>query len=77
MAYFSMWQPHGNRVSKTRFITLINLKEEPPEHQRRTQGKKKKKNPGRMRPIREELIREEPGPHQELIREEQIGRAHV
>ena len=24
MAYFSTWQLHGNRVSKTRFITLIN-----------------------------------------------------
>ena len=31
MAYFSMWQPHGNRVSKTRFITLINI-EKNPEH---------------------------------------------
>ena len=34
MAYFFTWQPHGNQVSKTRFITLINLKEEPLEHQR-------------------------------------------
>ena len=24
VAYFSTWQLHGNRVSKTRFITLIN-----------------------------------------------------
>ena len=44
MAYFSMWRLHGNRVSKTRFITLIvynpynavknpeqNIREEPRE----------------------------------------------
>ena len=28
MAYFSTWKPHGNRVSKTWFITFIYLKEE-------------------------------------------------
>ena len=31
VAYFSTWRPHGNRVSKTRFITLINI-EKNPEH---------------------------------------------
>ena len=29
VAYFSPWRPHGNRVSKTRIITLINIREEP------------------------------------------------
>ena len=37
MAYFSTWWPHENRVSKTQFINLIKVKEEP----RRTQRKKK------------------------------------
>ena len=45
---FGLWRPHENRVSKTRFIILINTKEEP--RPRRTQRKKnqkqRKKNPG-------------------------------
>ena len=51
MAYFSTWA-HENRVSKTRFINLIKLKEEPKRTQR--EKKKKKKNP--------ETEREEPRP---------------
>ena len=37
--------PHGNRVSKTRFLIPINKNnlEETPEHQRKTQRKKRKK----------------------------------
>ena len=44
MAYFSTW-PHENRVSKTRFINLIKVKEEPRE-------KKKKKTRNRERRTR-------------------------
>ena len=43
MAYFSTWRPHGNRVSKTRFITLINVREEPREREREREKKKKKR----------------------------------
>ena len=41
MAYFSTW-PHENRVSKTRFINLIKVKQEPTK-------KKKKKTRNRER----------------------------
>ena len=44
VAYFSTWQPHENRVSKTWFITLINNRDHSQNisNQRRTQKKKKK-----------------------------------
>ena len=41
VAYFSTWRPHENRVSKTRFPTLINI-EEPSTHIRENLEKKKK-----------------------------------
>ena len=49
MAYFSTWRPHGNRVSKTRFITLINVREEPREREREREKKKERedRDPGR------------------------------
>ena len=55
VAYFSPWRPHGNRVSKTRFITLINIREEPriSENTRkepRERERKKKKRERRSRP---------------------------
>ena len=43
VAYFSTWRPHGNRVSKTRFITLINVREEPREREREREKKKREK----------------------------------
>ena len=43
VAYFSMWRPHGNRVSKTRFITLINIEKNPEEEE------EEKRNLGRVR----------------------------
>ena len=42
VAYFSTWRPHENRVSKTRFPTLINI-EEPSTHIRENPEKEKKK----------------------------------
>ena len=47
VAYFSTWQPHENRISVTRFISLINRRDHNQNisDQRRAQGKKKKKNP--------------------------------
>ena len=45
---FGLWRPHENRVSKTRFIILINTKEEP--RPRRTQRKKKKTETEREEP---------------------------
>ena len=49
VAYFSTWRPHGNRVSKTRFITLINVREEPREREREREKKKERedRDPGR------------------------------
>ena len=41
VAYFSTWRPHENRVSKTRFTTLINT--EPITYQRKPREEKKKK----------------------------------
>ena len=43
VTYFFTWWPHGNRVSKTRFTTLINI-EKNPKHIRENPEKKKKKN---------------------------------
>ena len=45
VAYFFTWQPHENRVSKTRFISLINNRDHSQNisDQRRAQKKKKKK----------------------------------
>ena len=40
---FFMWRPHGNRVSKTRFITLINKNKSEKNHQNIRERKKKKK----------------------------------
>ena len=42
MAYFSTWKPHGNRVSKTWFITFIYLKEELRTSENIEKKKKKK-----------------------------------
>ena len=39
VAYFSTWQPHENRVSKTRFISLINSS----DHSQNISDQKKKK----------------------------------
>ena len=44
--YFSTWQPHGNRVSKTRSLTLINIREEPREKKKKKTQKQREKNPG-------------------------------
>ena len=63
MWHFFHVGPHENRVSKTRFITLIKTRTP-----KKNPEEKKKKKP--MPRIREELIREESRPHQELIREE-------
>ena len=43
VAYFSTWQLHKNRVSKTRFITLINKMKS--DQNIRGQPEKKKKKP--------------------------------
>ena len=64
MAYFSMWWLHGNQVSKTRFISLINKNKSKRNHQnireepREKRKKKKKKNPEteRERRSRSELV---------------------
>ena len=48
MAYFFTWRLHGNRVSKTRFISLINKIKSERNHQNikeEPRKKKKKKNP--------------------------------
>ena len=59
VAYFSTWRPHENRVSKTRFPTLINI-EEPSTHIRENPEKeKKKKNPEEPR----NTGSAQPGPH--------------
>ena len=52
VAYFSTWQPHENRVSKTWFITLINNRDHSQNisNQRRTQKKKKNKKKKREEP---------------------------
>ena len=51
MAYFSIWRPHGNRVYKTRFITLINIeknlehiREEPREEEEEEEEEEENKN---------------------------------
>ena len=54
VAYFFTWRPHKNRVSKTRFPTLINI-EEPSTHIRENPEKEKKnpeepRNPGSAQP---------------------------
>ena len=43
MAYFSTWRLHGNRVSKTRFISLINKNKLERNHQNIRENKKKQK----------------------------------
>ena len=46
MAYFFTWRLHGNRVSKTRFISLINKIKSERNHQNiKEEPRKKKKNP--------------------------------
>ena len=49
VAYFSTWRPHENRVSKTRFPTLINI-EEPSTHIRENPEKEKKKSRRTQKP---------------------------
>ena len=51
VAYFSTWQPHENRVSKTRFISLINSRDHSQNISDQIKKKKKieterEKNPG-------------------------------
>ena len=55
VAYFSTWQLHKNRVSKTRFITLINKMKS--DQNIRGQPEKKKKKP-RNRKERDDEIGE-------------------
>ena len=44
MAYFSTWWLHGNRVSKTRFLSLIHMNRSERKHQNiREEPRKKKK----------------------------------
>ena len=64
VAYFSTWRPHGNRVSKTRFITLINVREEPRERERERE-KKKRERRSRPRPC---TVRNQVMPRQRTTR---------
>ena len=48
-----MWRPHGNRVSKTRFTTLINI-EKNPEHIREEPKEEEKKKKKKTETKREE-----------------------
>ena len=43
VAYFFTWQPHENRVSKTRFISLINSRDHSQNISDQIKKKKKKK----------------------------------
>ena len=61
MAYIFKWRLHGNRVSKTRFISLINMNKSERNHQNNREEprreKKKKKQKGREdRDWRSELV---------------------
>ena len=51
-----MWQPHGNRLSKTQFLTLINIKEKPRTYQRITQRRKKKEKKNRNKERRAQAV---------------------
>ena len=56
VAYFSTWRPHGNRVSKTRFITLINVREEPREREREREKKRERRSRPRPCTVRDQVM---------------------
>ena len=60
VAYFSTWQPHENRISGTRFISLINRRDHSQNisDQRRAQGKKKKKPRNRKKNPSSTVVRD-------------------
>ena len=63
MAYFSTWRPHGNRVSKTRFLTQKNLSLMHKPKYPKKKFKKSQTHQSRLR-SEKELRGRERAPHQ-------------